>query len=218
MELDDLKIAWATLDARLSQHNQISMTVLRQQTVDRIRRDLRPLFWGQVLQIFFGIAVIILAVLFWRSQVAQPALFATGILFHVYGVLSIIGAGVTLGRLAKIDHAAPVLEIQRRLAHTRKAYVLSGMVVGLPWWILWVPALAMVVGALSGASLYDNAPGFAFGSMLFGLLGLVGTSMFHRWAHSGKRPRLAKALENSLTGGSLRRAQARIDEIAHFEA
>ena len=54
--------------------------------------------------------------------------------------------------------------------------------------------------------------------MSIGIAGLPGTWWFHRWSRSPRRPRLAKAMEDSVTGGSLRKAQAILGEILHFEA
>ena len=45
------------------------------------------------------------------------ALFATGIVVHVFGVLHIILAGATMGRIMGIDYSAPVKAIQLRRMH-----------------------------------------------------------------------------------------------------
>ena len=47
--------------------------------------------------------------------------------------------------------------------------------------------------------------------------GLLATWGFHRWSRSTRRPGLASAMEDSMTGGSLRNARRIADEIARIE-
>ena len=54
MELDDFKQAWKTLDHRLERQAAIDLQLLRDARVDRARRGLRPLAWGQALQMVIG--------------------------------------------------------------------------------------------------------------------------------------------------------------------
>ena len=51
-----------------------------------------------------------------------------------------------------------------------------------------------------------------------GIADLPGTRWFHRWSHSASPPELAGAMEDGVTGGSLRKAQAILGGISHFEA
>ncbi len=49
------------------------------------------------------------------------------------------------------------------------------------------------------------------------LVGLAGTWWFGRWSRHPSRPRLARKMQDSLSGRSLLSAQAVLDEIAAFE-
>src|SRR3546814_10367088 len=71
---------------------------------------------------------------------------------HVYGIAVIIFGGVMLGRISRIDFSTPVLNLQKQLASVRRQYVIGGMCVGLPWWLLWVPCAMLVFMALFGRS------------------------------------------------------------------
>ena len=46
--------------------------------------------------------------------------------------------------------------------------------------------------------------------------GLLATAWFYRWSHRPERAGLARRIDESTTGGSLRRAQAALDDIARF--
>lgn len=216
MNLEEMQLVWKQLDSRLERQELIVRMELRDRRLNRARLGLRPLFWGQVLQILFGVLVILLAVAHWTAFRYTPHQLAAGVIVHVYGVLTIILGGITLGRMSQIDYAAPVATIQKQLASLRCMYVRSGMVVGLSWWIIWVPFMMVVFGLL-GADFYSNAPFAIYLGLGIGVVGLLATWIFHRWAHHPNRPRLAKWLDESVAGGSLTKARKIVDEVAQFE-
>jgi hypothetical protein len=217
MELDDFKSAWQTLDQRLQLNNALNLHELRERTLAKTRSSLRPLFWGQIVQILLiGVPCLLLASVLWMSKPAFASVIVAGVVVHAYGVLTIIGAGVVLGQLAKIDHAAPVVEIQKQLARTRTLYVRSGMVAGLPWWFLWVPIMMVLVG-LGDVDLLAKAPWLVWGGLGIGAAGLLGTWWFHRWSRRPERAELGRKMDDSLTGGSLRKAIAQLQEVQRFE-
>ena len=217
MELDDFKSAWQTLDQRLQLNNSLKLHELRERTLAKTRSNLRPLFWGQIAQILFmGIPCILLAAVLWMSEPAFASVIVAGAVLQAYGVLTIASAGMVLGQLAKIDQAAPVVEIQKQLARTRTLYVRSGMIAGLPWWFLWVPILMVLVG-LGDVDLLANAPWLVWSGLGIGVAGLLGTFWFHRWARRPERAEFGRKVDDTLTGGSLRRAMAQLQEVRRFE-
>ena len=216
MELDDLKTAWQSLDRRLQRQNDLNLQLFRQDKLDRMQSGLRPLFWGQIVQILFGVLFVALAALLWMSQPVHGAVIAAGVVVHAYGVITIIAASIVLAQMRRIDPAAPVLEIQKQLARVRTLYIRSGMLAGLPWWFLWVPVLMVLLG-LIGVNLSAITPALVSGGLGIGAVGLLGTWWFLRWSRHPSRPRLAQAMENSFTGASLRRAKAQLDELMRFE-
>lgn len=217
MELDDLKQAWQTIDRRLEQHNTLQLHVLRDRKLDTLRRRLRPLAWGQAIQMLVGVLTVMLSVAFWTQHRTEPHLLVAGIVMHVYGVAMIAIGGITLGWLSRFDYAAPVLTMQKQLAGVRRIYVIGGMCIGLPWWALWVPALMVFLKAIFGADIYLNMPSFVWINSGVGIAGLLATGWFHRWSRQPNRPRLARMVEDSLTGRSLRKAQGVLDELRQFE-
>ena len=217
MELDEFKSAWQTLDQRLQLNNALKLHELRERTLAKTRSNLRPLFWGQIAQILlFGVPCILLAALLWMSKPAFASVIVAGVVLHAYGVLVILGAGMVLGQLAKIDHTAPVMEIQKQLARTRTLYVRSGLVAGLPWWFMWVVMLMVLVG-LGDVDLLATAPWLVWGGLGIGVVGLFATFWFYRWARRPERASLGRRMDNSLTGDSLRKAIAQLQEVQRFE-
>ncbi len=217
MELDDFKQAWQTLDRRLELQNTLQLQAHRERKFDSLRRKLRPLRWGQALQMIFGIVIVVGSVAFWRAYHEQPHLLVAGIIMHAYGIATIIAGGMVQGGISEIDYSAPVLDIQKQLATVRKRYVISGICVGLPWWLLWVLVLAMLVKAGTGFDMFLRAPVFIWTGFGSGVLGLLATWWFHRWSRDPSRPRLAKIMEDGLAGKSLGKAQDILDEVSQFE-
>ncbi|MDR6842497.1 hypothetical protein [Pseudoxanthomonas sacheonensis] len=216
MELDELKATWQALDRKLQQSNAIQLQLFKDGRMKNMRAGLRPLFWGQIVQILFGVATVLIGIAFWSQNRDAAHLFCTGLILHIYGVLTIIAAGFTLGRIRIIDYAAPVLSIQKQLASVRRAYVGSGIVVGYSWWFLWIP-FAVVVFDFLGVDIVTVAPGFVLLSIVIGIVGLLAMWGFHGWASSSRRGKFAQRYAENLSGGSLRRAQRVLDEVKRFE-
>lgn len=216
MEPDDIKSAWQALDRRLQLDNELRLRDLRGRGLDRARSSLRPLFWGQIVQILFALPFLLLAALLWMSHPQHASTIVAGILVHAYGVLTIIAAGVVLGQIASIDYSAPVMDIQKKLLRARTLYIRSGMVAGLPWWFLWIAILQMLAG-LGGVDLLEKAPSLLWIGYGIGIAGLLATWWFHRWARRPERAGFGRKMDDSLTGGSLRRALAQVEELQRFE-
>lgn len=219
MELDELKATWQALDRRLEQSNRINLELFKDKKLEKVRTSLRPLFWGQLAQLLLlGLPFVLLAGCLWARLESRPSLplLLAGILVHAYGVATIVLAGATMGLIRTIDYSAPVLSIQKQLAKLRRFYIINGMIAESPWWLMWVPVL-MVLSGLAGVDLYARASSVVWIGLGIGVAGLLATWWFHRWSRSAKRPKLAKAMEDSITGGSLLKAQRIFDEIAQFE-
>ena len=215
MELDDMKAAWQTLSQRLETQTALNLHLLREGKLDKLRRGLRPLVWGQAIQIAAGVLLALWGGSFWFDHRAVPHLLVAGLLVHAAG-LSMIALGVLIEALiARIDYSAPVVTIQRQLVRLRKLYVRAGTAIGLPWCVLWVPFTMVALKSLFGPDLYLNAPDMVRVNVAFGIACLLGAWIFLRWA--GSRPRVARRLDDFAAGRSIVRAQSLLDEIARFE-
>jgi hypothetical protein len=216
MDLDQMKLAWNRMNQLLENQQRQLVQIRLDQELKRVRSSLRPLFWGQVWQIVLGILVILFAVGYWSANIDVWYRLASGIVMHIYGVVVIIMAGITLGCLRDIDYAQPVLTIRRRVARLKSTYVLNGMIVGLPWWLLWI-LLAVMVAGYGGRDLIADCPQWILWSAAVGVVGLWGTWMFHQWAHRPVRSGWGKRLDAGAAGASINKAQRIIAELEAFE-
>src|SRR5262245_27982885 len=153
MELDDLKQAFWTLEGRMERQSTLNERIYKEQKLDRTRASLRPLVWGHAGQAALGVLLTLLAGPFWWKHPDNPHLVIAGVIVYVYAVLMIALGARVLVRLYNLDFDAPVIAIQKQLAELRRSYLNCGLVIGLPWWLLWIP-FAMV---MSGFDLYTRA-------------------------------------------------------------
>jgi serine/threonine-protein kinase len=214
MELDEMKSAWQELNQRLETQTALNLHLFKEGKLDRMRRGLRPLAWGQSFQIVAGAVLALLGGGFWPEHLDVPHLWIAGAMVHLSGISMIALGAWMLAMISRIDYGAPLVEIQRQLTLMRRIYVRGGMIVGLQWWFAWIP-LAMVLIGYSGADLYARAPSVIWGGSAVGVIGTLATWWFIRWSRT--RPQLAQRLEEQAAGRGLVDAQRFLDEIARFE-
>lgn len=217
MEPDELKSAWQAINQRLDRHDALNLQLLRERKLDGLRSNLRPLFWGQFLQVLLGVALALLGIACWKNNLHAAGYLLAGIVLHAFGVANAALGGITMGLIGGIDHAAPVLDIQKRLTLLRKFYLFGAVLVGLPWWIMWIVVVIAFAG-LAGHSPHGGTPAWIWINLAVGALGLLATWGLYRWSHADpKRAKLAKWMDDAISTASLRKAQARLDEVRQFE-
>lgn len=215
MELDELKATWQTLEQQMKRGNAINLALYNHQRLARTRSTLRPLIVGQVLQLLMGIAVILFAAALWSTKPTAIPVIVAGVLVQLYGVVCIAAAAGVLGGIQRIDYDGSVLEMQDRLAHVRRAYVLSGIIAGLPWWFLWIPFLMVLLG-LGHVNLYAHAPAVIWLGAGVGVVGLLAMLWFYRYSRTTRHAGLRRFVDQAVVGRTLLRAQQQLEEIRQF--
>lgn len=218
MELDEMKRAWQALDRQQERQYELGLLLFRQGRADRLRRHLRPLLWGQSLQIAFGVVAMLWGVVFWGTHLGEWKAMACGIAMQVYGILLVAFAGRLLHLLHGIDLAGPVLEIQRRLAAMRVWRLkVEAPVLVLLGAFMWIPAILMLMlGATerAGLDMWREVPALPLWLVLNGFIALA-LAALTAWLL--RRAGWARWLEGQLAGSAIRNAQAALDELARFE-
>ncbi len=216
MELDELKLAWQSLDRRLDRQETLQLRAYRDGQVDRLLADLRPLKRGQLIQLFTGIALTLLFAPFWVVHLHTPHLFVIGVLLHAYALMFIVMAARTLVEVNRVDPSAPVLAIQRQIAALHTWRLRESWWFGAVGCLMWVP-LTLYVFTLLGADVYLASPG---ATLSFVVSGLVCLAIFLVLTLRVRRrsTRWARWMDDSAAGASVRRARARVDELARFDS
>ena len=217
MELDELKTAWQAIDRRLQQQTALNLFVFREGKLDKVRASLRRLYWGKIGQILFGDALIYFGIMSTLRYHATPHLLTCSVAMLAYGVLIVVLGGVTIGKVSGIDYAAPVLEIQKRVAALHRLYILGNQCAGLPWWLLWLAIFVLEVKANMDIDLFEYAPLFVLTSAAVGFAGLFGSLCLGYLARDPRRRRLADFIDQGMSSASLRKARTFLAEIERFE-
>lgn len=180
-DLHDLRQAWQQVDRRLVVQHRLAVQVYREGRLRALRWRWWPLYGGQILQIAAGLFTVAAGGYGWRHRGDGAIVVGSGVVLHVYGLALVVGAARVLARLRAIDYAAPVVEIQKRLAALRTSYVRSAVVLGQAWWFLWMPCV-VVGAAAAGVDIWPRAwRVFTLGTAV-GIVGVLLTEGAARWS------------------------------------
>ena len=213
MDIDELKSTWQMLDRHLQQQSTLNLHLFREGKLDKARSGLRRLYWGKIVQILFGDALIYFGIMAAIGHRADPPLLACSLFMLAYGLLTVVFGGVSLGRIAGIDYTAPVAEISKRVDTLRRTHVLANWCLGLPWWFLWIAIFVLEMKANVGVDLFVAAPAFIGITGAIGVVGFAATV----WYFRRRNTCLADAANDRDTPRGLRDAQAALDDISRFE-
>lgn len=200
-------------DAASSSGEKVSsgqVILLRDRLIERVRRALRPLLWGQIAQIVFGITLTAFYIFMWVNNTDIPHRLACGIFMHAYGVV-LIGLGAnTVSKIRGLDYAAPLANAKEQLSRVRSRYLISGSMLGLAWWLLWVPA-AIAMG-------FDQLlwPQVLWPSLIVGIVGLAVCFSVAGWLARPKAKNRKKWLD-AISGKSLIKARQALEELDEFD-
>jgi hypothetical protein len=176
---------------------------------------------SRIWQILIGIPVLLTGAAVWADQLPHMGLmFVSGVILHVYGAL-MIAFGVGIRLLARrIDVAAPVVETQQRMAQIRRIAGVEGWLVGMSWWVLWIPAIAVLIFAISGFDLFRLASdgSWLFANLVGGVIGTAALWLLRRQARGSGREHLAQSIDDLLTGQRVRDAARALDDVRRFAA
>lgn len=216
MELDELKQAWQSLDRQLEKQNALSLHLLKETRLARMKSGLRPLVFGQGVLLAVGILMTVFFAPLWVRHMDVPHLFVYGITLHAYSVMIILSASRNLYMIRQIDYSAPVLDIQKQLAELRSWQLRSGYWFALIGCFIWTPMLMGVFYWL-GADVWVHKPAFVYWCLASSFVAVAATWGLIRFSQRPGQEKLRKAINDSAAGRSLTRAQAALDEIARFE-
>jgi hypothetical protein len=215
-ELDDLKGAWRALEAKLDRQHALEMHQLRAGRLASARTGLRPLIAGQCVQAGLGVALMAVFGPYVVEHWGQWHVVVYGLCLHLYGLMLTAFAGRDLVSIARIDYAAPVLEIQKRLATLRADRIRSGFAFAVAGCFVWVPLVLVVFESL-GADLWRYKPAVVWWWVASGAVAVAITAGLVAWSRRTADARVRRYFEDSAAGRSLTRAEATLAEIARFE-
>lgn len=219
MSDDDLKSLWAAHAAELERGLAVNERVLRGLLARDARRALVPALGWQAVELVAGagLLAVILPVVVRHLDEARYALIGGAAALFLGALVAL--AGYLLGRGATVRYDRPVTELRRELDGLALLEVRSFKWALLGGVVSWLPISLLALEALSGVDLLARVDGawlvgnLAVGAGLLVLGQVVSRRLVERAPASARASRILEAL----SGRGLRRARARVAELAAFE-
>lgn len=215
MELDEMKLAWQALEHRLERQQVLHRRIYRESRLDKLRHGLRPLAWGQGIQLAFGVLFVLLGIGYWTTHSGTAHQLVLGVLVQAFGIVMIVFSARNLALIQRIDYAAPVLDIQRRLLELRAWRVrVEGPVFAVIGSFIWIPLLLLEWDWQLGVDVWVRWPAFVGWLVICGCVSLALVLLVFglvRW--TGR----LRWIQDNAAGKGVTRAQAMLSEIVRFE-
>lgn len=217
MDLDELKKAWHTLDLRLQKQNEIQSELFHENRIQRIRTAMLPLALSH-----FGIIVLCMLGVFIMSRDppsnTTPATVWYCAIFSSLYFLGVVALSfVALLRYGQIDYSAPVMHIQEQIARLDKAHAQCSMFAGAMWFLIWLPFGVAIFYNFTGVNVATHlSAAHWIANAAVGAIGVGAVWASYRWAQRNPGLRLAGTILGSISGATLRKAQAEVDELKRF--
>ncbi len=218
MELAELEGLWKKRDEQLSASLTLNTRLLRETVLGKAEtatRGLRRLLW---LEIAFDAVGLLLVGSFLADHLREIR-FAVPALFLHLGLIASLGSCVRqLVLLGEADYAAPIVEIQKRLAAVRVLRVRVWKWTLLLAPLAWIPLLIVGLGLL-GLDVYQilSLPYLAANGILGLVVVLLGLVVSRRTASRMDGSPLVQRLMRDLAGQSLARAESFVSSLERFE-
>ena len=226
---DELKLAWQALDRRLERQHALEFAAFRRTRLLDVRGALRPLVAGQIAQAALGALMIVWFAMFWSEHRAETHFLWMGVLGQLWATALTGVAVAELAAIWRIDYAAPVLAIQKRIAELRARRVRLAPFFVITGCAMWLPVTLVVFRQLSGAERWAERPElvawFAWAEQPEVLVWLLANVvavpallvLLLRWLRDPRRARVKQRVEDEFAGRSVVRAESMLAEIAEFE-
>lgn len=187
------------------------LLLTRRQLMDRVQTSLRPLLRWQLIQIVFGVALIVLGAQCWARNTETPHRLVSGIIVHVYGVAVIAQGALVCTRIRSIDYSKPTDVVRDKLHRLQSGYLQAGVIIGFAWWLMWIPACVAV--GFDAVVMYRNS---LLPSLIVGVVGLI-VSVWLYWRAVRAANPTSEAWRRKLSGESIAAAYLALEEIENAQ-
>lgn len=218
MTFDDLKAALDDVGRR-AEEAPTDPVRISHAFLHRSRSALGPIRWTLTWEVSWAVLAVVLLVGFLATHTASPwTVLASAVLLLACEILYLATTIRQLVHLIWIDFAAPMPEVQRRLAAlwVLRSRVVRNTLLVAP--LVWLPMLIVAVAWITGVDLVaEVSVAWVISNLAFGLV-VLGCGLWiaqRRPAWIQSVPWLCR-LSDHLAGQSLRRALALADEAVAF--
>lgn len=219
MELDELKQAWARLEIRQDGMEAWLRQDFHDRRMEKSQASMRRSLWWLGCEVVAWIVFVAWAASFWVAHRHTPHWLFIGLLLHAYGMAGIWSCATQFFLLSRVYlFDAPVLTLQRRMTQLRRFRVYSTLVLGLPWWCLWLLVPLVALMDFTGVDLYAAGAGWIWANIVVGVVGMaISGWLARRLSRRPIRSRFLQRIVDDMSGRNLLAASRQLDEIACFE-
>ena len=218
MELDQLQECWRQLDQKLDRTLATNSGALRQIRLQATRRRINRLAVWTVIDLAFGVGVLIVCGSFLGEHWPEPTLVLPALGLMVASVLFVIDNVRQLASASRVVWDGPIAEIQLAVSRLRLARIRQFKWIILLSPLLWFCMMTVVGKLIVGVNLIQTGDrAWVIANVAFGLLFvpagvLIAHALRQRWQHD---PFWQNLLDN-ISGRSLRTAQQELKRWVEF--
>lgn len=215
MELDELKLEWNTIHARLDEltqrNKELSIIVRRPKVASAQRR----LLIQPVIDIAGGFAALLILGNVWAAHWREPNMFPSLLVLHLAAVMVVGSNVVQVCQISRLSASASVVETLAQFAVVKRTrmHLLQSILISAP--VLWTPLMTVGVRVLFGVDLVHSAPVYVMANFGFSMLFVaVAVWLSMRYSGAAARNRKLAVILDSLAGRSVQQAHAELLELS----
>jgi hypothetical protein len=174
MELDELKTRWQVQDKKLDECIRLNQRVLRESILNKAETALKRLSRLLWFELLLNVAGAIAVGSFIGDHLLEPRFLVPALAIQLGFIALIIGAGRQLAAIARVDYAAPIVTIQKRLESLRieRIHTVQWTLILSP--LAWMPLFIVAMQGLFGVDVYTAFPSaWLVANVVFGLAVIV---------------------------------------------
>ncbi|HEV3302044.1 MAG TPA: hypothetical protein VG055_20485 [Planctomycetaceae bacterium] len=174
MELDELKTRWQEQDKKLDECIRLNQRVLQESLLNKAETALKRLSRLLWFELLLNVAGAIAVGSFIGDHFQAPRFLVPALAIQLGFIALIIGAGRQLAAIARVDYAAPIVTIQKRLESLRieRIHTVQWTLILSP--LAWMPLFIVAMLGLFGVDVYTAFPSaWLVANVVFGLAVIV---------------------------------------------
>lgn len=151
MELEQLKSAWHTFDAKIQKSINLNVRFLEMIESQKVKSKLRPLLWGKTIETALHGIVIGLLVAFLVNHVSDVRYFASGLVLFGFYVVAIRNSIKQVKIIRRIDYSQDVVSIQKDLTSLRSGNLnyAKMTILCIPTFLAYPPVISQAIKDLN---------------------------------------------------------------------
>ncbi len=219
MTLDELKDRWNENDRTLDATLRLNTRLLRASTLGKAETAMRRLSRLLGIEVALNLVATIVLGSFIADHLGEPRFLLPAAALHLCAIGLVIAGIHQLAAIGRLDYAAPIVAIQRKLESLRwlRTRITQWTLLVAP--LLWTPLLIVGLKGLVGVDAYAVFRGdWLLANLLFGAAVIPAALwLSRRYADRLEQSSLARRLMRDIAGHNVNAALGFLDALARFE-